>query len=156
MADEVPPRELIGLASGTGVIVSSSTARAVESATALAPGRTIVRSSLLVELELSPPQIAGIRMPLLGWALAIGFAALVRAVHRQPPLAAAERERIDAAAAWLEQLAQEHGSVMAVTHYSFRNQLVPHLMQRGWHHDPPPRRSRHWSASSLSRQDGPA
>jgi len=138
---EQPPVELTKLAAESGVIVASPAARAVQSARMLA--NDVAISPLLHELELAPPRIRGIRMPLIGWAIAIGLRSLMRPKS--------ELQRVEAAADWLSELAEQHGSVLAVTHASFRTALSRQLIARGWRRDAPGGRSRHWSVWSFER-----
>jgi len=58
--------------------VASDVPRAVASAALLAPSRTVVTSPLLRELALPAPNLGPLRLPLMGWALAIGCSALLR------------------------------------------------------------------------------
>lgn len=142
---DVPPAELRAAAAESGVVVASAARRAIESAMALAPAREIVTSPLLSELALLPPQLGRVRLPLFGWALAIGFGLLVRNGTE-------EQQRTRDAAQWLSELAEKEGSVVAVTHASFRSGLARELAAMGWQCDIPRRKSAHWSAWSLSRR----
>lgn len=135
-----PPAEWKELAAASGAIVASTAPRAIHSAALLDARRGIITSPLLAELELPPPNLRRIRMPLLAWALVFGVRYLLRR-HAS----AAERQRAGEAAAWLVDLAQEHGSVLAVTHGSFRSVLAEQLVARGWSCDTPRKSTRHWS-----------
>lgn len=148
-AAERPPAALQAMAADGAVIVSSEVRRAIESAQLLAPGAPIMTSPLLHELELTPPVLGRIRLPLLGWALSFGVRLLVRA---EPYVTAAERERADGAAGWLTSLAAEHGRVIVLTHASFRAVLARALTARGWQARKRQGRSRHWSAWRFTRQ----
>jgi len=138
------------LAAGSGIVVASTAPRALQSAMRLWPARDIVTSPLLRELELIPPNIRGVRMPLMAWALTYGLQWLVRAVRRRPHLAPAELQRAREAAEWLSDLADEHGTVLAVTHASFRSLLARQLKSGGWQCEPSDRR--HWSVWSFTRR----
>lgn len=140
-----PPAPLKALAATSGIIVASTAPRAVHSAMLLAPH--VTPSPLLAELELAPPNIRGIRMPLIGWALSIGIRR-----HVSP----AELQRAQEASQWLIDLAAEHGTVLAVTHAAFRSLLSRELIGRGWQCEIPKRRTRHWSAWSLKCTDASA
>jgi broad specificity phosphatase PhoE len=142
-ANDLPPPELSAIAANSGVVVASVAPRAIESAKLLAPGREVTISPLLRERELRPPQLGRIRLPLFGWALAIGVG-LFRADAR-------EAERTREAADWLAQLAENHDSVIAVTHASFRSLLSRELVKRGWRCAVPARKSDHWSAWTFTR-----
>ena len=145
--DDAPPPELRELAAAA-LVVASDVRRAVESARLLAPGASVITSPLLRELELAPPSLGALRLPLLGWALAIGFRALTRVHGHATP---AEHRRAREAARWLTRLAEEHGTVVAVTHATFRSLLVKVLEEEGWRGAAPRRRSAHWSAWSVAR-----
>jgi broad specificity phosphatase PhoE len=140
-----PPAALKALAATSSIIVASTAPRAVHSAMLL--GRDVTPSPLLAELALAPPNIRGIRMPLIGWALSIGIRRHVSPV---------EVQRARDAAQWLRDLAAEHGTVLAVTHASFRSLLSRELIARGWHCEIPKGRSRHWSVWSLKCTDASA
>lgn len=148
---ESAPEELRTLVSGSECVIASDTRRGIESATALAPDREIVTSELLRELELAPPKLAGIRLPLFGWALLYGPQWLVRFALGQSQISPVERERIDAAASWIEQLTQIHGTISVITHAWFRRQLSRALQRRGWRKESYSGGARNWSAWSLSR-----
>ncbi|HYI11864.1 MAG TPA: hypothetical protein VEK57_22600 [Thermoanaerobaculia bacterium] len=147
-AGDTPPRELRELAATAGVLAASDIPRAVESVRLLAPGTDVVISPLLRELELTPPNLGSLRLPLAGWALAYGVRMLVRAHAHVTP---AEHERAREAARWLAQLADEHGRVVVVTHATFRSVLAKKLASAGWYTARPRRHSAHWSAWSFSR-----
>jgi broad specificity phosphatase PhoE len=132
------------------LVLSSDAARAVESARLIAPGREIVVSPLLRELDLESPTLGGLRLPLAAWALAVGGRTLLLTLRRQYP-SAAEVARVRDAAAWLEGLAAQHSLIVAVTHASFRRQLSTRLAQTGWQAEPGRRTLRHWSAWLFRR-----
>lgn len=131
-------------------MISSEAARAVVSARLLAPGREIVVSPLLRELDLESPTLGGLRLPLAAWALAVGARTLLLTLQRQYP-SAAETARINNAAAWLEELAAQHSLIVAGAHASFRRQLSTRLVQTGWQAEPGRRSLRHWSAWLFRR-----
>ena len=147
---DFPPRELREAAARCGVVVASVARRAIESAKALAPQREVLTSPLLSELDLHPPALGGLRLPMFGWLLAYSVRWLALAALRRPHVTAEEEQRVRAAAEWLAQLAQTHGSVVAVTHASFRSLLRRELAGMGWCGDVPRGRPRHWSAWTLT------
>ncbi|HEY0141262.1 MAG TPA: hypothetical protein VGF48_10215 [Thermoanaerobaculia bacterium] len=151
ISGEVPPPELAALAKNAGALVASTAPRAIDSARLLAPRREPLTSPLLRELDLVPAAVP-LRMPLIGWAFAVGARYLHRAVTSQPRLTPEESERIAAAARWLGTLARQHGEVLVVTHHSFRTELAKLLLAEGWQAAEPRRRSSHWSAWSFSRR----
>jgi len=144
---DTPPLELQSLASAAAVLVSSDIPRAIDSARLLAPGKEVILSPLLRELDLVPPNLPHLRLPLMGWALTYGLRMLLRGRGHVTP---AEHDRANEAATWLTGLATAHGTVAAVTHHSFRSVLAKTLTARGWQSTLPRRRSAHWSAWSFS------
>jgi hypothetical protein len=133
-------RELAGRAR---TVAASDAPRAVASAKLLR--EDVVVSSRLRELDLHPPNLHRIRLPLALWALAIGLKWLMRRSHATPN----EERRAAEAAAWLEALATD-GAVVAVTHHSFRALLARVLLARHWKVETP-RRGHHWSIWTLSK-----
>jgi len=148
--DERAPAHLEQLVNDVGLMLSSDAARAVASVRLLAPGREIVVSPLLRELDLEGPALGGLRLPLAAWAVAVGGRALLLSLRGQFP-SAAEAARVNDAAAWLEELAAHHSLIVAVTHASFRRQLSTRLVQTGWQAEPGRRSLRHWSAWLFRR-----
>jgi broad specificity phosphatase PhoE len=149
--DERVPAQLEQLVSRAGLVLSSDAARAVASARLLAPGREIVVSPLLSELDLEGPALGGLRLPLRAWAVAVGGRTLLQTFRRQYP-SAAEAARIDNAAAWLEELAAQHSLIVAVTHAMFRRRLSARLMQTGWQAERGHRSLQPWSAWLFTRR----
>jgi broad specificity phosphatase PhoE len=147
-AGERIPAPLAELAERADLVVASDAVRAVASARRLAPEHEVVVAPLLRELDLEGPALGGLRLPLLGWALAVGGRALVLTLRGQYP-AAAEAARIGQAAEWLEELAARHSLLVAVTHASFRRRLAARLAQAGWQAEPGRRTVRPWSAWGL-------
>jgi broad specificity phosphatase PhoE len=128
--DERVPAHLDQLVGRANLVLSSDAARAVASARLLAPGREIVVSPLLRELDLESPNLGGLRLPLAAWALAVGGRILLLTLRRQYP-SAAEAARVNNAAAMLEELAAQHSLIVVVTHASFRRRLSARLAQTG-------------------------
>lgn len=149
--DERVPAHLEQLAGRAGLVMSSDAARAVASARRLAPGREIVASPLLRELDLESPSLGGFRLPLAAWALAVAGRNLLLTLRRQYP-STAEAARVSNAAAWLDELAAQHSLIVAVTHAEFRRQLSFRLVQTGWQAEPGRRSVQHWSAWLFRRQ----
>ena len=81
-----PPPELRAVAARCGIIVASEARRAIESAKLMNPQGSVRTSPLLQELELAPPNIRGVRMPLAAWALAIGAQWMICAALRRAPV----------------------------------------------------------------------
>ena len=151
--DERVPAPLAALMEQDPLLLVSDAARAIGSARLLAPGREVVVSPLLRELDLEAPSLGGLRFPLLAWALAVGGRTLSLKLRGQYP-SAAETDRIDRAASWLEELAAQHPLIVAVTHAMFRQHLALRLVESGWRAEPGRRSRQPWSAWSF-RQGGP-
>ncbi len=151
--DERVPAQIEELAARAGLVVSSDAPRAIASARLLAPGREIIVSPRLRELDLQGPDLGRLRLPLAAWAVAVGGRNLLLTLRRRHP-SAAERDRVGEAAAWLEDLAVQHSFVLAVTHASFRQRLARRLVRTGWQPEPGRRSLRHWSAWLFRRSPG--
>jgi broad specificity phosphatase PhoE len=147
--ERVPPH-LKRWAERAGLMLSSDAPRAVASARLLAPGREIIVSPLLRELDLRAPDLGAVRLPLVGWALAVGVRNLLLTVRRQYP-SVAEADRVNEAAAWLEDFAVQHSLIVFVTHASFRQRLARRLVQTGWKAESGRRSLKHWSAWIFRR-----
>jgi len=143
---ETPPQALRTMAAGAGMIVASDASRAVESARLLSPGAHVAVSPLVRELELAPPNLGPLRLPMAGWALAYGVRMLIRS---RAHVTAAERERAREAGRWLAGLTEKHGLIVVVTHASFRSALAKALESERWRNETPRRSSAHWSAWSF-------
>jgi len=70
--DERIPADLERLAASADLVLASDAPRAMASARLLAPGREILVSPLLRELDLEGPNLGGLPLPLAAWALAVG------------------------------------------------------------------------------------
>jgi broad specificity phosphatase PhoE len=148
--NERAPAHLEQLAASAGFVVSSDAPRAIASARMLASARDVTASPVLRELDLHAPDLGGLRLPLGAWAVAVGGRILFQTLRGQYP-SAAEVERVKEAARWLGELASEHSLIVAVTHASFRRQLVKRLLQTGWESEQRERSIKHWSAWRFYR-----
>jgi broad specificity phosphatase PhoE len=144
------PAGLVQLAANADLLLSSDALRAIATARLLAPGREPVTSPLLRELDLEAPDFGSVRLPLLGWAVAVGARGLFGR-GRDVEARDAEERRIHDAATWIDELSRQHPVMMVVTHASFRQRLAVQMRVRGWKDVPGRRRMRHWSAWVLSR-----
>lgn len=148
--DERVPADLEDMVGRQDLVLSSDAPRAVESARLLAPGRAIVVSSLLRELDLEAFSLGGLRLPLGAWALAVGARTLFMTLRRKYP-SAAETARVNEAATWLAELSATQFLIVVVTHAKFRASLSTRLVQNGWHAEPERRSLRPWSTWLLRR-----
>lgn len=149
---ERPPPDLIAAAARAGAIVASDAPRAIESARLLAQGREVIVSPHLRELELSPPPVP-VRMPWAVWALVFGIRLLWRWIRGRSHATDEESIRAGDAARWLLDLSRTHGSIVVVTHASFRHFLSRALVRSGWIERRHGRQS-HWSVWSFSSRHG--
>ncbi len=143
-AGETAPPALVDLAATAGAIVASDAPRAIASAKLLRDD--VLVSPLLRELDLHPPNLRGVKLPLALWALSFGAQWLIRHSHATP----AEEERAGEASTWLADLARERETVLAITHATFRSVLAKQLVASGWTSEPP-RRAHHWSVWAFVR-----
>ena len=148
-SDDQPPQALRDRVANAHMIASDAR-RAVESAQALAPGCEIVASPLFRELDLHPPHLGTLRLPMIGWGLMYGLRSLVRSMLRRPHLSPGESERVETAADLIEEVAGSNDAVAIITHASFRAELARRLVARGWQNEVHGR-LRHWSAWTLTR-----
>jgi broad specificity phosphatase PhoE len=150
--DSSPPPALLDLARSVDRIVTSDLPRAVASAALLAGSRDIEATPLLREAPLETPdcplpRLAGVRLPLSGWALVFGIRWLRARRRGAPPpgVDTAVLARAESAVTWLTDEAPAGMRVLVVTHGTLRTLLAAALMRRGW--QPPVRRPfREWSA----------
>ncbi|HEX8172528.1 MAG TPA: hypothetical protein VF824_18480 [Thermoanaerobaculia bacterium] len=147
--DDPPPIALRDAASQADIVVASDAARAVASASRLSA--RVITTPLLRELELAPPLLGRLRLPLAAWTLLIGVRWGMRALPGQPTVAPHESQRAHDAARWLAELAASHESVVAVTHGSLRLLVAQRLIADGWRCERPRKAHAHWSAWSLTR-----
>jgi broad specificity phosphatase PhoE len=153
---DAPPPALLARVAGAGALVASDAPRAVASAARLAaPGaEPPVVTPLLRETDLRVPRWVGWRMPLAGWAVAIGVEWL-RGAAPGGRVPAATLARAAQAAELLATLAGARGCVVAVTHGDFRRLLAARLRQLGWSASPGRRSYRNWSAWEFARPAAP-
>jgi broad specificity phosphatase PhoE len=152
-ADDEPPAALVALAREAAIVATSDLPRALESAARLAPDAPVVQAPLLRETPPAFPSLGPLRLPLAGWALAVGVRLALHSARGVPAPTPALRQAREAAA-WLAGLADAHGLVVAVTHASVRGLIASALDAGGWSREPLPRhpalRYAHWSAWAFT------
>jgi broad specificity phosphatase PhoE len=134
---EIAPPELCALAAKATTLVASNAPRAIASAEKLAPGREVLVTPLVRELELQPPRLLGLKWPGIVWMLAFAVRGL------KPTEAEAARVREAA------KLLHNFGDAVVVTHGAVRPAIARELVKLGWHQGGA-RRSHHWSAWTLT------
>ena len=126
---DAPPEALIRSASEAQVIAASDLSRAIASAERLAPGREVMVSPLLREIDLEPPHWIPLRLPIGVWDgfsyLQWSYRLLARRDHEYV-------RRADEAAGWLIARAGRSETVLAVTHGGFRRIVAQRLAVKGW------------------------
>lgn len=148
---EAPPPDVVALARRARLVVASDMRRARESVARLVTGEVPIEPLLREPLIPVPPAWPRVRLPLAGWALVMGAQWAYESVRRTPPPPEVGAQA-EAAAAWLVARAEEHGTVLAVTHAGIRRHITAALQARGWL-GPPRRPYAPWSAWTL-RRDG--
>jgi broad specificity phosphatase PhoE len=146
IANETAPAELRELAK-SALVVSSDYVRAVESAR-LITDRDFPTTPLLRELRTTVPRLGGIRLHFRLW----GLIWILRTLFTKADIDPEALARADEAAAWLEERAREHDTIVAVTHFAFRRLLADALAARGWHREPRHRGHHHFGAWELTRR----
>jgi broad specificity phosphatase PhoE len=130
---QTPPKRLLAFVERCGTLVASTRLRSIESAQALAPGRSFAREAMLVEAPLPPPNWPDwVRLPPSLW----GFIARVWwwfLDHHEGGETRGEAEaRADQAAAMLEELARNGEDVVVLAHGFFNFMIGCALRRRGW------------------------
>jgi broad specificity phosphatase PhoE len=154
--DDAPPPALAALARDAALVAASDLPRARDSAARLAPDAPVVQSPLLRETPPAFPPLGPVRLPLAGWALAVGVRLAYQSARGVPAPTPALRQAREAAR-WLTELADRHGLVVAVTHVTVRGLIADALGAAGWLAEPAARRLTgryaqryaHWSAWSF-------
>ncbi|HYC91343.1 MAG TPA: hypothetical protein VEO54_19130 [Thermoanaerobaculia bacterium] len=137
LESEIAPPALCELARNAKHLVASNAPRAIASAEKLAPGREVLVTPLVRELELAPPRLFGLKWPGMVWMLAFAIRGL------KPT--AEEAARVREAAKLLHHL----GDAVVVTHGAVRPAIARELVKLGWTLGKG-RRSHHWSAWTLT------
>ena len=127
---QMAPENLKKAVLGSDVVLSSSRARAFETATKAAPWAEIEKSDLFWEADLPPPMWNGVKMLPKNWNIVARTAWL--AGHRIDGEGVRDAEkRADAAAEYLVKRAEE-GQVYLAAHGWFNRMLRPRIKALGW------------------------
>lgn len=126
-----PPTWLTHLAGQAKHVVASDLPRAVMTAEALVPARTVITSELLRESPLAIPRWPT-RLPVPVWDGLVHVCWSCR-ILRGTDVSSAEQARAAAAADWLSTLvAHDRSTAVVVTHGVFRRLLTKQLVARRW------------------------
>jgi broad specificity phosphatase PhoE len=128
--EQPPPAKLCAIAAKAHTVFSSTLARAVESAAAIASGRAVLQDAVFVEAPLPPPRIGGKRRPGF-W----GVLARVSWILGHAPGVESRKEaelRAEAAVATLTARALRGENVLLCAHGWFNRMMRPVLLRQGW------------------------
>ena len=145
-----PPAELVRLASGAALVITSDLPRAAASARALAPRRPLVFSDLLRETPLAIPRWPT-RLPLAAWDVLIHGCWTWR-ILCGTDVPAADRSRAKTAADWLAATVAGNCTAVVVTHGVFRRILAQQLTADGWISTSRNGGYGYWSCWTLERE----
>ncbi len=125
-----PPEELCRLALDSVRVLSSTRARAIETATKVAPWAEIETDPVYVEANLPPPVIEGVRFLPKTWNI-LARAAWLRGHALDGEGVDAAGKRATLAAQQLDEAA-EAGKIFLAAHGWFNRMLRPRLRKLGW------------------------
>lgn len=149
--DTAPPSALRRVVEGAGIVVSSTSRRAIESAAALAPAWPHVQDPLFREAALPHAPWAFPMLPPQAWAAAFRVAWLLGFDGGVEPAAQA-RARAREAAGRLIEFARQSGSVCLFGHGIMNRLIARELAAAGWRGPKRPA-SRYWDASAYTPGD---
>ena len=128
--DQAPPEALCAAARTAHVLYCSTLRRSIETAAAVAEGRTVIRDPVFVEAPLPPPRIPGRRSP-DAWGVWSRVAWWMGDSKEMESREAAEI-RAEAAVATLTARALRGETVMLLAHGWFNRMMRPVLREQGW------------------------
>jgi broad specificity phosphatase PhoE len=132
-AGQTPPPGLVAMAAAARVILSSTRPRAVETARAIAQGRSFASDGLFIEAPLpSPPAPAWLRLSPRWWGVVSRFWWRVFDYHDGQESRAEAAARATAAARVLAARAAGGGDVMLIAHGYFNFMIGRALAAQGW------------------------
>jgi broad specificity phosphatase PhoE len=152
--EHVPPAVLCDLAGSAGCVLVSDLRRARDSAAWLAASRDVRVDPELREAALPESLAVSIRLPPGVW---VGLARMVWWLNwcDSDETVAMTRQRAARVADRLSDLADEHGSVMAIGHGMFNRFLAGQLRRRGWR-GPNMMPRQYWASAQFDRPERPA
>ncbi len=132
-AGQTPPAALQAMAADAAVLLASTRLRSIESAEALALGRTFAREDILIEAPLPPPNLpAWIRMSPSKWGFFTRFCWWYFNHHAGEENRRQAEARADRAAQMLADLATQGGDVLVLAHGFFNFMIGRSLRRMGW------------------------
>ena len=129
-AGQVPPEALLQLGREADIVFSSTLPRAIRTAEAAAPGKTITPDPVFTEAPLPPPRMGGKRSPRT-WGVWARIFWWLRNDHDQETRRQAEI-RAQAATATLTARALRGENVLLCAHGWFNRMMRPVLKAQGW------------------------
>lgn len=130
---QTPPAELLDFARKADVIFASIRLRAVQTAEAVAAGKTFVREPLLVEAPLPPPRLPRwLRLSPRTWGLVARTAWWFFGHSEGQETRAAAEARARTAVARLTEAAEAGREVLVLAHGFFNAMLARELKAQGW------------------------
>lgn len=139
------PPQLSELANRAGAIVASDAPRAQMSARVIAADLPITTSALLREIPMFIPELGGMKLPVLGWALVLSAHAKIKGRWTLPNAPEIQAQASEAAK-FLIDLANRKVLVVAVVHANIRVELARLLASREWECNERTHRYAHWSS----------
>ena len=129
-ADQSPPPALRQLAAEADLLLSSTLPRAIETAQAIAEGRSIQHDAIFIEAPLPPPRVPGRRTP-GEWGVWARCAWWLGASDGQETRQEAEARAVEAAHRLIAS-ARAGRNVLLCAHGWFNRMMRPVLLQAGW------------------------
>lgn len=129
--DQGPPDDLLAVAREAHVIFSSTLARSIETAHAIAGARAVRSMNLFVEARLPPPPVPGLVLKPATWGVVARLSWWLGLSRGEESRREAEL-RADCAADFLIGEAEGGRTVVVCAHGWFNRMMRPALLARGW------------------------
>ncbi len=132
LAGQTPPAELLDLARHADIIFASTRRRAIETAEAVAGGKTFIRDPMFIEAPLPPPPLPGfLKLGPKSWGVIARFTWWV-GYHGGQETRAQAQARAKAASERLAAAALGGADVLLLAHGFFNLMVGLELKRRGW------------------------
>ncbi|MGD2132107.1 MAG: histidine phosphatase family protein [Maricaulaceae bacterium] len=132
---EGPPEALLAAARSAEVVLASPLTRSLETAHAVADGRSVVTDPVFVEAPLPPPPVPGLKLKPGQWGVFARIAWWLGYSGGMESRRAAEARAEEAVDRVLSEAAPEGGpprTVLVCAHGWFNRMMRPVLLARGW------------------------